>query len=105
MSDEAEDPKPEIPVVDRALHATQARLSGGLSPAALGLAWADWFVHLAGQPGRQVRLARLAAADAAAITRMALGLPAETLSPAPEDHRFNNPGWNKGPFALAYGRP
>ncbi len=32
---------------DRALHAMLARLSGGISPAALLLAYTDWLSHLA----------------------------------------------------------
>jgi polyhydroxyalkanoate synthase len=99
-----ENPAADIPVLDRALHATQARLTGGLSPAALRLAWADWFMHLAADPGRQMQLAQQAAADTAALLRLSLGLPAETVAPAPEDHRFAYPGWNQGPFALAQQR-
>ncbi len=87
--------------MDRGLHAAQARLTGGLSPAALGIAWADWFMQLVDQPGRQAVLLRQAAADATALLRQAMGLPVETLSPAPEDHRFTDPGWQRGYFALA----
>ncbi|HQT45633.1 MAG: poly-beta-hydroxybutyrate polymerase [Acidocella sp. 20-63-7] len=97
----AEKPHPDIPVVDRALHAMQARLTGGLSPAALNLAWTDWFMHLAGDPGRRMRLAQQAAADTAAMIRLSLGMPTEMIEPAPGDHRFDYPGWNQGPFALA----
>src|SRR5271154_5957143 len=87
--------------LDRGLHAAQARLTGGLSPAAIGIAWADWFMHLVDQPGRQASLMRQGAADATALLRQSSGLPVETLSPAPEDHRFTDPGWQRGYFALA----
>src|SRR5215831_16694686 len=43
--------------LDRASHAAIARLTGGLSPAALGLAFFDWWVHLAASPGKQLSLA------------------------------------------------
>jgi polyhydroxyalkanoate synthase subunit PhaC len=86
---------------DRTLHAVQARFSGGLSPAALGLAVTDWLMHLSGQPGRQLALGRQLGADWAALTRQALGLATETLSPAPGDRRFTDPGWQYGPAALA----
>lgn len=46
--------------LDRQVHATAARFSFGLSPIALGLAWADWGMHLAASPGRQLELAQLA---------------------------------------------
>ena len=86
---------------DRALHAAQARFSGGLSPAALALAAADWAMHLSSQPGRQMALSRQLGADWAALTRRMLGLPAETLAPEPGDHRFVDAGWQHGPAALA----
>ena len=86
---------------DRSLHATQARFSGGVSPAALALAAADWAMHLAGQPGRQAALARQLGADWAALTRQTLGLPVDKRVPEPGDHRFAAPGWSQGPAALA----
>src|SRR5437764_3351732 len=48
-------PTPEA--LDRALHAVAARLTGGLSPAAVRLAFADWLLHLATSPGKQMALA------------------------------------------------
>jgi polyhydroxyalkanoate synthase len=95
------DESPEKRDLDRVLHAAQAKLTGGLSPASLGLAWADWFFHLAGQPGRQLALAESAAADLTALARQMLGLPAEHVAPEPGDHRFNDPGWQHGPSSLA----
>ncbi len=88
-------------IFDRNLHAAEARFTGGLSPAALGLAWADWCIHLAGQPGRQAELCRQAASDATAIWRQALGLPVEPVLPEAGDRRFNGPGWQHGVAALA----
>ena len=86
---------------DRSLNAIQARFSGGLSPAALPLAMADWLMHLSSQPGRQLALGRQLGAGWAALTRQILGLPTETLTPAPGDHRFTDPGWQYGPAAIA----
>jgi poly[(R)-3-hydroxyalkanoate] polymerase subunit PhaC len=87
--------------LDRSLHASQARLTGGLSLTALTLAWTDWGMHLADQPGRQMRLAQKAAQDWTALTRQALGLNFEPLIPGPQDHRFQDPSWQHGPAALA----
>lgn len=42
---------------DRLLHAAWGRLGGGMSPTALMLAWSDWAVHFATQPGRGASLA------------------------------------------------
>ncbi|MGH8786660.1 MAG: poly-beta-hydroxybutyrate polymerase N-terminal domain-containing protein, partial [Cupriavidus necator] len=47
--------KPATPI-DRLLHAAIARATGGVSPAALWLAWLDWAWHLAGSPGKQMAL-------------------------------------------------
>src|SRR6516165_5721560 len=44
-------------VLDRNVHAEIARWTGGLSPAAIGLAFADWWVHLAVSPGKLLSLA------------------------------------------------
>ena len=42
---------PSIPEeIDRSVHATIARFTGGLSLAALALAFADWAVHFAAPP-------------------------------------------------------
>lgn len=43
--------------IDRAFHAAMARFTGGLSPAALALAFADWQLHLLTSPGKQATLA------------------------------------------------
>src|SRR5450830_1056616 len=39
-------------IVDRSLHATAARFTFGLSPAALAEAYLDWATHLAFSPGK-----------------------------------------------------
>jgi len=37
---------------DRLFHATLGRFTAGVSPASLGLAYADWAFHLAASPGK-----------------------------------------------------
>src|SRR3954452_24096347 len=49
---------------DRALHAMLARLTGGISPVALLLAYTDWLSHLAASPQRQVEISQQAVRDA-----------------------------------------
>lgn len=85
---------------DRSLHAVQAKLTGGLSMTALSLAWADWALHLADQPGRRMELKQLAMEGGSALMRQALGLHFEPLVPPGQDHRFQDPGWQSGPAAL-----
>ena len=41
---------------DRALHAALGRFTAGVSPTSLGLAYADWTLHLAASPGRRQAL-------------------------------------------------
>src|SRR5260370_26679861 len=49
--------EPEPYQADRAFHAMLARLTGGISPAALSLAYIDWASHLASAPQRQMAIA------------------------------------------------
>ncbi len=46
---------------DRPLHAATARLTAGVSPAALIQAYTDWAQHLLMSPAKQVELAEKAA--------------------------------------------
>src|SRR4051794_31891205 len=46
---------------DRAFHALLARLTGGISPVALSLAYLDWAAHLVTAPERQMQIATDAA--------------------------------------------
>lgn len=87
--------------LDRSLHAAQARFTGGLSMTALSLAWADWALHLADQPGRQIELAQEAANGWSALMRQATGLHYTPVTPDKQDHRFQDPGWQSGPASLA----
>lgn len=48
------DAQPEPFPDDRAFHAMLARLTGGISPVALSLAYMDWVSHLAAAPQRQL---------------------------------------------------
>ena len=43
-------------ITDRALHATLARFTAGLSPAAMAQAYWDWATHLAFAPGKRAQL-------------------------------------------------
>lgn len=50
------DRQPEPFQADRAFHAMLARLTGGISPVALSLAYMDWASHLAAAPQRQMEI-------------------------------------------------
>jgi polyhydroxyalkanoate synthase len=95
-------------IVDRAFHASLARLTGGLSPAALALAYFDWAVHLASSPGKQVDLALAAGRKAERLGRYALertlrgGEMARCIQPLEQDRRFEDPDWRNQPFDLIH---
>ncbi len=86
--------------LDRSLHAAEARLTAGLAPAGIALAWRDWAVHLANQPTRRMDLARRAMEDWAAVWRVAFGLEEAVTPPCDNDHRFDHPRWQDMPYRL-----
>ena len=98
---------PENPFsqLDRSLRAGLGRVTGGLSPAALGAAYLDWAVHLAVSPGRRLELANLAMSglieNATFAAQCALGQPADPCAcgcALPQDTRFRAPEWQQAPY-------
>ncbi len=88
--------------IDRQVHAAQARLTYGISPASLYDAYADWAVHLAMSPGKQAHLVQKAlrlAAYAQNCARQGLSAP-NCIEPLTQDRRFAEPGWQQFPFNL-----
>ncbi|RJF77940.1 PHA/PHB synthase family protein [Rhodopseudomonas palustris] len=87
---------------DRALHATLAPLTGGLSPTALLLSYADWWSHLFWSPARRLELAHDALGRASRLTEAALfpAAPWSLIAPQPQDRRFSAPEWRQAPFNL-----
>lgn len=81
--------------IDQQFLAQAARYTAGLSPVALGLAFADWWMNLATQPAQAWRLAQRAPRDALAAVGAALGGQA----PA-GDARFAAPDWQRWPWSL-----
>ena len=91
--------------MDRSVHAAVARWTGGLSPAALALAFGDWRFHLATSPGKQLALAHEAIDDVLRLTEAAThwgarSQPWSLIAPAPADHRFGAPDWQLPTFNL-----
>ena len=93
--------------IDRLIHSWQAQVTGGLSPAAVGQATADWAIHLVNQPGKQVDLVRKAArkclrfADWMARAPLARDRP-PAIEPLPGDRRFVASEWGTPPFSLLW---
>ena len=91
--------------IDRSVHANLARFTGGVSPAALALAFADWELHLAASPGKQLALAGEAARSAyrfaeAMILPNAKFAPWSLVEPAPAERRFSASDWELPPFNM-----
>jgi len=95
-------------VADRSYHAAIARFTRGLSPAALGEAYLDWWVHLAFSPGKQLQLVEKAMRKAARFANHAARAavaPDDCLpciDPLPQDRRFSDPAWCRWPYSLLY---
>jgi polyhydroxyalkanoate synthase len=106
VSQNSEVPAGFAEAVDRSLHAGIARVTGGLSPAALALAYIDWAAHLAAAPGKRVQLAETAVQAWVRLLEYARqcsfgGDPsAQCVEPKPHDRRFAGPGWQQFPFNL-----
>jgi len=94
-------------ILDRLLHAWQARLTAALSPAALLLPFADWAIHLANAPGKQAALVEKAMRKwvrfALYLARCASGTDrTPCIEPLPQDHRFAADAWRQPPFCHIY---
>ena len=93
--------------IDRSFHAAMARFTGGLSPAALALAFADWQLHLLSSPGKLATLAGQALQNAlqfvdalALVPRHATFQPWSLIRPSANDRRFTSSDWELPSFNL-----
>ena len=95
-------------VTDRSLHAVMARLTLGLSPAALAAAYLDWAVHLAASPGKRLQLVDKAARKALRFSTygwremLQPGRASLAIEPLAQDHRFVGEAWQHAPFNFFY---
>ena len=96
-----------LKAVDRAAAALLARTTSGLSPAALTLAWLDWWMHLAGAPGKRAELGLKAWRKAARFGAYCLASSFDRtfpncIEPLPGDDRFSAPAWQDWPYRFWY---
>ena len=95
-------------ITDRSLHAATARLTAGVSPAALAQAYSDWAVHITFAPGKRIQLLHKAARKAVRFGNYVQrsGTQGEQteacIEPLPQDHRFVDEAWRKWPFNFIY---
>jgi len=95
-------------VSDRALRATLARYTLGLSPRAMMAVYLDWATGLALSPGKQAQLFDKAFRKVAKFTHYSWSRtlnPLEAgccIDPLPQDKRFTGAAWQQYPFDLIY---
>jgi len=95
-------------ITDRSLHATAARFTAGLSPAALAHAYLDWATHLAYSPGKRLQLLdkgmRKTVRFANYIWRYGLEGRATgcCIEPLPQDRRFLGEAWQSWPYNILH---
>jgi len=95
-------------IVDRSLHATIARFTFGLSPAALAKAYFDWATHLAVSPGKQLQLVDKATRKTVRFANHAFHAALESdkasscIEPLPQDRRFIGAEWQNPPYNFMY---
>ena len=92
--------------IDRKVNASTARLTMGVSPVALAMAYFDWFAHLSASPGKCLQLAERAFANGQCLGEYALRSAFDPnaspcIDPA-RDHRFAHEGWRRFPFNLIH---
>lgn len=93
--------------VDRLAHAMLGRMTYGISPASLMLAYFDWALHLADSPGKQLSLAHKALHNNLRFlvsTTQSCIEPHTVCPSAPiaSDVRFRSDDWQKPPFNSIY---
>lgn len=90
---------PHSPTLDELVHAELSKMSMGLSPISLALAYADWAMHLSASPGKQLALAQLANKLCQDTVAQQANISPEA-SPYAKDARFDNPAWSNWPYKL-----
>lgn len=90
--------------VDRLSHALLAAFTAGISPISLLQAWQDWLLHLSASPGKQGEISAKAVEKLARLSDflfrcgLGMGTAAPTITPLPQDRRFQHQAWQTFPF-------
>jgi polyhydroxyalkanoate synthase len=94
--------------LDHVMHASLARFTHGLSPAALMGAWFDWATHIVAAPGKRLQLADKAADKVRRHAMFAMKCASSTdkakpcIEPLPQDDRFSADAWQTKPFNMIH---
>jgi polyhydroxyalkanoate synthase len=94
--------------IDRSLQAAIGKLTQGISPSALMLAFFDWYIHLMIHPAKQLELVQLYQQYSSYFIRQLTGqLAGDTTGEFcvilnPQDKRFTNKYWQAFPYSFIY---
>ncbi len=93
--------------LDRMFHAWLGRMTLGLSPPALMLAYLDWLVHLAVLPSKQAELLQKALRKALRLSLYSSKCAVNPgmqpcIQPLPQDKRFIAEAWQSWPYNIVY---
>jgi polyhydroxyalkanoate synthase len=93
--------------IDRAFKANLARLTNGISPAALTDLYFNWLGHLFLSPGKQMELCEKANRKCARLMLYAWQAATDPdtppcIEPLPQDRRFSGEAWCRWPYNLIY---
>ena len=99
--------KKDTYALDRLFHAMTGRLTMGLSPSALLLAYHDWLLHLLSSPAKQGELLQKYVRKMTRLCLYAANYAYDKniepcIEPLPHDKRFSAPQWQTWPFNLIY---
>ena len=91
-----------LATVDREFRAMLARMTGGISPQDYGAAFADWWLHFATSPSKQLEVQQSAVKSALDLwmftTQAMQGQPLAPNDPGHRDQRFSGDAWKMFPF-------
>lgn len=94
--------------LDTSLQLAAAHLTGGISPAALLLAFYDWFLHIRIQPSKQLQLLKLAQNNFWHLAHQYMAhLSGDNAGEfcaltSPQDNRFKGKLWQHFPYTFYY---
>lgn len=85
--------------LDRLLHVWQSKLTSGLSPGTVPLAFLDWAAHATNAPFQMNELGLKAIQQYGKLGKAMLSHD-PVVAPKPDDRRFTAPAWRQWPFNL-----
>lgn len=94
--------------LDQSLQTAIGRLTAGISPSALMLAFFDWYLHLIIHPAKQLELLDLWEQNYWHLVRQFVGHITDDhtgeycVMTSPQDKRFTDKSWQQFPFSFIY---